>query len=168
MSQQYTNDVTSEMLVSLNQPSFTAEQLAGMNDDARKIIAEQEEYDCLHTVIAVCRFAAEGSVTRDGGVLKTGSSPLFVHDENGAEGRVGLVGDTIVYPDGTTATITSGAGKASCDNTGRGAVLVGSHLSNGDETIGTSQTSSFIVVHQGMSLSEGFLVEGNIAEEVAA
>lgn len=64
--QQYTNDLTPEMLAAFDESPFTAEQLAGMNDEACSLIEKQNAYNLAHTVTAAYLIATEGSLTRDG------------------------------------------------------------------------------------------------------
>jgi uncharacterized Zn-binding protein involved in type VI secretion len=58
--------------------------------------------------------------------LKAGSSKLLIDDL-----PAGRVGDEVIYADGSTATITSGAGFGFIDRD-KPVAIVGSHLSNGD------------------------------------
>ena len=44
MDRQYKNGLAPELLAILDQSPFTAEQLAGMNDETRARISEQQEY----------------------------------------------------------------------------------------------------------------------------
>jgi hypothetical protein len=67
--QQYTNELTAEMLAAFDQLPFTAEQLAEMNEEARSLINERNAYNLAHPVIAAYLIATEGSLTRDGGTV---------------------------------------------------------------------------------------------------
>lgn len=160
MTKQYNNELTSELLAQLNKPSHTPEQLAALPEDAQKIILKQQEYDSLHPVNAIYRFAVEGSLTRDGGIIQTGTTKMTIIDENGKERRIAQVQDVVVYPDGSTATIISGAGKESYSREGQGYALVGSHLSNGDVIISTPQHRALLAIREGYQLPDDFLVEG--------
>ncbi len=64
---QYTNELTPEMLAAFDESPFTAEQLAGMNDEARSLIEKQNAYNLAHPVTAAYLIATEGSLTRNGG-----------------------------------------------------------------------------------------------------
>ena len=52
MHRQYTNELTPELLATMDQPPFTAEELA---EGVRSLIAEQEAFCRQHPVIAVYR-----------------------------------------------------------------------------------------------------------------
>lgn len=150
---QYTNDLTSEMLAAFDQSPFTAEQLAGMNDEARSLIAKQNTYNLTHPVTAAYLIATEGSLTRDGGTVFSEYSGQQIKTECGKRLNVSRVGDEVRYPNGTTAKISTGVGKTSGDS----AALVGSSLDNGDEIISSPQGRIRRVVRAGESLPEKFL-----------
>lgn len=160
MTKQYTNALTSELLTQLNTPSHTPEQLAALPEEVQKIILKQQEYDSLHPVNTIYRFAVEGSLTRDGGVIQTGTTKMTIIDENGKERRIAQTQDVVRYPDGSTAIITSGAGKESYSSEGKSFALVGSQLSNGDEIISTPQHIALLAIREGYQLPDDFLVQG--------
>ena len=132
---QYNNDLTPEILASLDKPTFSDDQVAGMSQEWQELITKQQTELKQHPVIDIYRIAVEGSLTRDGGILKTATSTSEVESSTGQKLRVAQTQDTVVYPDGTEATIISGAGEAAHNNAGRSVALVGSRLSNGDEII---------------------------------
>lgn len=70
--------------------------------------------------------------------------------------RAARVGDEVHYPDGTTASITSGAGFAAIDN-GKPLAIVGSHVSNGDQIADTLNREFEIVLYEGAPEIPGFL-----------
>lgn len=150
---QYNNDLTAEMLASFDQSPFTAEQLAGMNDEARNLIAERNAYNLAHPVTAAYLIATEGSLTRDGGTVFSEYNGQQIETEDGVRLNVSLVGDEVRYPDGTTAKISTGMGNISGDS----AALVGSLLDNGDEIISSPQGKVRRAVRAGESLPENFL-----------
>jgi hypothetical protein len=76
MDRQYNNELTPEVLATMDQSSFTAEQLAGMDDEGRALVAEHEDFKRHHPVIAIYRLAVEGSLTRDGGILNTATTGI--------------------------------------------------------------------------------------------
>lgn len=159
MSKQYTNDLTPELLADLNKPFHTPEHLATLPEEAQKIILENQEYERLHPVNAIYRFAVEGSLTRDGGIIQTGTTKMTIIDENGKERRIARTQDKVVYPDGSAATIINGAGKESHDIEGHSYALVGSLLSNGDEIISTPQHSVLLAIRVDYKLPDDFLVK---------
>lgn len=67
MDRQYNNELTPEVLATKDQSPFTAEQLAGMNDETRALISDQQEYCRQHPVNALCRITVDGCLTREGG-----------------------------------------------------------------------------------------------------
>ncbi|HDG1694571.1 hypothetical protein AB9B48_10570 [Kluyvera ascorbata] len=150
---QYTNDLTPEMLAVFDESPFTAEQLAGMNDEARSLIEKQNAYNLAHPVTAAYLIATEGSLTRDGGTVFSEYSGQQIETVDGKRLNVSRVGDEVRYPDGTTAKINTGVGKTSGDS----AALVGNTLDNGDEIISSPQESIRRVVRAGESLPENFL-----------
>ncbi|WP_095996123.1 PAAR domain-containing protein [Serratia oryzae] len=70
---------------------------------------------------------------------------------------VARVGDEVIYPDGSTARIISGAGFAHMIE-GLPVALVGSELDNGDEIISTPQGSQMHCYRETDQLPEGFMV----------
>lgn len=150
---QYTNDLTPEMLAAFDESPFTAEQLAGMNDEARSLIEKQNAYNLAHPVTAAYLIATEGSLTRDGGTVFSEYSGQQIESEDGKRLNVSRVGDEVRFPDGTRAKINTGVGKTSGDS----AALVGSTLDNGDEIISSPQGSVRRVVRAGETLPENFL-----------
>ncbi|WP_449554036.1 PAAR domain-containing protein [Lelliottia amnigena] len=126
--QQYTNEITPEIRESHSQPSYDKELLALCDSQTRKELE-----------------------TRNGGVIR------HVSGTSTAGGyRMARVGDKVVYPDGSEATIFSGAGKARVMQ-GVSAALVGSMLDNGDEIISTPQSINKLAFRKGDTLPEGFL-----------
>jgi uncharacterized Zn-binding protein involved in type VI secretion len=155
---QYTNELTAELLASFNEPTFTPAQIAGMDDRARAIIAEQEETNRQHPVNRIYRFATAGSLTRLGGVIRETYHESKMLDENGEMMSVALKGDEVVYPDETTARIVTSTGKSKIYN-GCGIALIGSKLDNGDEIISTPQYGAMCVDREGLPSANDFLAD---------
>ncbi|WP_330983478.1 MULTISPECIES: hypothetical protein [Enterobacterales] len=151
--QQYTNELTAEMLAAFDQSPFTAEQLAGMDEETRNLISERNAYNLAHPVTAAYLVATEGSLTRDGGTVFSEYNGQQIENEGGVLLNVSLVGDEVRYPDGTTAKIITGVGNTSGDS----AALVGSSLDNGDEIISSAQGSVRRAVRAGETLPADFL-----------
>lgn len=151
--QQYTNELTAEILAAFDQSPFTAEQLAEMNEEARSLIAERNDYNLAHPVTAAYLVATEGSLTRDGGTVFSEYNGQQIEIEGGVRLNVSLVGDEVRYPDGASAKISTGAGNTSGDSV----ALVGCSLDNGDEIISSPQGSVRRSVRAGESLPENFL-----------
>lgn len=72
--------------------------------------------------------------------------------DNGQKVRVARKGDDVMYADGSTAQIMTGAGQ-DYDHL----ALVGSYLTNGDQIINTPQGSALYVVREGVTMAEDFL-----------
>lgn len=164
MDVQYTNVLTPELKTSLDCPSFSPEQKLAMTDEARQHVEAQEIFLREHPVIAVNRIATEGSLSRQGGVIKQGNSGQSIQLNNGHKAQSARTGDSVVYEDGSTAIIVSGAGNAMHDNHGHSIALVGSRLSNGDEIMSSPQATALIVQREGVPLCEDFLKEVGIDE----
>lgn len=87
--------------------------------------------------------ALEGARTLKGGVVR-------VKDQNriGQPGQlVAVVGDEVIYPDGSVATITSGVGfSMQCDS--KPVALVGSHVSGNDRIISSPDNGVRILLEE--------------------
>ncbi len=153
----YTNEVSPELLRRLDVSPFTEEQLAGFDDEVMAIIRQQRAYAEEHSPRAIYRVATEGSQTRDGGVIQQAAAPLVFTLDNGQKVTAAQKGDYVVYADGGTAQIVTGAGQGNND-----LALVGSRLCNGDEIINTLQGGYLFVAREGVSMAEDFLpsIEG--------
>ena len=161
MDRQYNNELTTELLATLNQSSFTTQELAGMDDEVRAQVAEQELSRRQHPIIAIYRPAVAGCLTRNGGTgdefnLYSGEGRK-IRRKNGVWASVLTEGCMVSYPDGSRARIVSSAGSRNRYNV-RGVALVGSILDNGDEIISTPQGSSIMIVREGVPQSDDFLV----------
>ncbi len=103
------------------------------------------------------RFALRGSTTRRGGALLEPSGEWSV---DGERVKVGVIGDTVHYPDGTTARIVSGLALKSNRSLAQFA-YVGSVLDNGDtitdspERTGTAGLETWEVVTEEQMKHEG-------------
>jgi hypothetical protein len=158
----YTNKVSPEFLCRLDDSPFTEEQLAGFNNEVMAIIHQQQAYAEAHPPRAIYRVATQGSQTRDGGVIQQAAAPLVFTLDNGQKVTAAQKGDYVVYADGDTAQIVTGAGEGNND-----LALVGSRLCNGDEIINTLQGSYLFIRREGVSLAEDFLpsIEGAATNE---
>ncbi|MGP0015886.1 hypothetical protein [Pseudomonas sp.] len=153
----YTNEVSPEFLRTLDKSPFTEQQLAEFNEETMSLIHQQQAYCEAHPPLAIYRLATEGSQTRDGGVIQHATTPMEIPLDNGRQVRVAQVGDYVVYADGSTAKIATGAGEGNSH-----LALVGSQLSNGDAIINTPQGCSLFIARDDVPLAEGFLpsIEG--------
>ncbi|NMP25662.1 hypothetical protein GW590_02055 [Rahnella sp. SAP-1] len=86
MDRQYNNGLPPELLTTLNQSSFTTEELAEIDDEVRVLVAEQETSRRQHPIIAIYRPAVAGCLTRNDGtgdeIISTpqGSSTMIVRE----------------------------------------------------------------------------------------
>lgn len=153
----FTNELTPEVLDSLDVSPFTEEQIAQFSEEAQAIISQQRAYLETHRPCAIYRTATEGSQTRDGGVVQQATSSLEFTLDCGRKVRAAQKGDVVTYTNGSTARIVTTAGEGNSH-----LALVGSRLSNGDEIIDTPQRIGLFVVREGESMGEDFLppVEG--------
>lgn len=162
MHRQYTNELTPELLATMDQPPFTAEELAEMDEGVRSLIAEQEAFCRQHPVIAVYRLATAGCRTRRGGTGDEHNPEqeegLKIRLEDGQWASVLTEGCIVTYPDGSSAKIISSAG-SEYSLEGKGIALVGSLLDNGDEIISTPQDSSVLPGRAGVPVAEDFLAQ---------
>jgi hypothetical protein len=148
----YTNEASAEFLRRLDNPYFTEQQLAQFNEQAQATVRQQQAYVDTHPTIAIFRCATEGSQTRNGGVIQQATAPQELGLENGQLVRAARKGDYVMYADGSTARIITGAGQANSD-----VALVGSLLSNGDEIINTPQSACVFVAREGVPMAKDFL-----------
>ena len=101
---QYTNELTAEMLAAFDQSPFTAEQLAGMNEEARTLIEKQSAFNLANPVTTAYLIATEGSLTRNGGKVFSKYNGQQITLNGGTLLNVSRVGDEVHYPDGTVST----------------------------------------------------------------
>ncbi|HCA5261414.1 PAAR domain-containing protein [Acinetobacter baumannii] len=95
--------------------------------------------------------AVHGAKSKNGGLVNTSSNV----------GKIGglsiaRVGDEVIYADGTTSKIISGAGTA-CIVDGSPVALVGSRLENGDVIIDSPNTTIAIRTYKDQPLPQNFL-----------
>ncbi|EHN8830318.1 TPA: hypothetical protein ACJIWA_001786 [Enterobacter bugandensis] len=161
MERQYDNELTPELLARLNHSSFTAEELAELDDEVRALVAEQEASRRQHPIIAIYRPAVAGCLTRNGGTgdefNPDSEKGRKIRLKNGVWASVLTESCTVSYPDGSHARIVSSAGNRNRLNR-QGVAVVGSILDNGDEIISTPQGSNIMIVREGAMLPDDFLV----------
>ncbi|ENE6993395.1 hypothetical protein ABNV85_004175 [Salmonella enterica] len=105
---QYTNELTPPMLASFKNP-FSAEQLANADDEQRQIFKSHVEEMKDRSLLAIWRFATTGALTQNGGKIEKASANDSFTLEDGSEVNRAMVGDYVVYPDGTRAKIINGS-----------------------------------------------------------
>lgn len=148
----YTNETTPELLLQMDQAVINDKKIIEFDVESQSMIRQQQEYCLAHPVIGIYRLATEGSQTRDGGVIERTSSAVTFTLDDGQEVRGAHRGDQVIYPDGSSARIITGAGSEYSDF-----AVVGSRLDNGDEIINTLQWAAVLVMRKGVSMPEDFL-----------
>ncbi|HHZ8496422.1 TPA: PAAR domain-containing protein [Enterobacter mori] len=156
MSQQYTNELTPELAASMARPPFSAEKKAAMSEGAHQAVEEQEVFMREHPVVAIYRIAVDGALTRRGGVVRAVWNGAEIELDGGQKVNIALVGDEVVYPDGTTARIVTGSGSKFRKGE-QSIALVGSRLSNGDVIISTPQARCMLNELKGLPVDDDFL-----------
>ncbi|RSP93775.1 hypothetical protein EA716_12075 [Acinetobacter baumannii] len=101
-----------------------------------------------HTIYYV---AVHGAKSQNGGLVNTSSTNTKIRGLS-----IARVGDEVIYVDGTTSKIISGAGTA-CIVDGVPVALVGSRLENGDEIIDSPNTTIGIRIYKDQPLPQNFL-----------
>ncbi|ELC3722917.1 hypothetical protein RJE73_004096 [Salmonella enterica] len=105
---QYTNELTPPALASFKNP-FSAEQLANADDEQRQIFKSHVEEMKDRSLLTIWRFATTGALTQNGGKIEKASANDSFTLEDGSEVNRAIVGDYVVYPDGTRAKIINGS-----------------------------------------------------------
>ncbi|SUG31624.1 Uncharacterised protein [Salmonella enterica subsp. arizonae] len=88
---------------------FSAEQLANADDEQRQIFKSHVEEMKDRSLLAIWRFATTGALTQNGGKIEKASANDSFTLEDGSEVNRAMVGDYVVYPDGTRAKIINGS-----------------------------------------------------------
>lgn len=96
--------------------------------------------------------ATDGSKTKKGGLVRA-----TLNKQIQAEGHfIAVVGDEVIYEDGTTSKIISGAGEGG-EIKGFQVAIVGSRLENGDEIIESLQSVFEFRLYHDREIPKGFL-----------
>ncbi|GJA00060.1 PAAR domain-containing protein [Enterobacter kobei] len=148
---QYIDELTEEIIKSYAQPPFAPAEIATFDESTQQEVLNLTMRLATCPVKLIFRIATVGSLSRNGGIIQKVSG-----NSTAGSLRVALVGDKVVYADGSKATTISDAGKAR-DMQGASAALVGNMLDNGDEIISTPQSSNKFVFREGDTLPNGFL-----------
>lgn len=128
------------------------EQLQQMSQEDIEQTLKAEQLYFQHRSKAMYYLAVNGSKTKQGGLVKASTTQGKIGDLS-----IARIGDDVIYADGTTAKIISGAGKV-CIVEGLSAALVGSQLDNGDKIIDSPNRRVAINIFKGELLPDGFLV----------
>ncbi|MNM25328.1 hypothetical protein D3C81_357720 [compost metagenome] len=95
--------------------------------------------------------AVHGAKTQNDGLVNASSTNTKIKGLS-----IARVGDEVIYANGTTSKIISGAGTASIAD-GVPVALVGSRLENGDEIIESPNTTIAIRIYKDQPLPQNFL-----------
>ncbi|MCM1963022.1 PAAR domain-containing protein [Acinetobacter pittii] len=95
--------------------------------------------------------AVHGAKTQNDGLVNVSST-----NTKNKGLSIARVGDEVIYADGTTSKIISGAGTA-CIVDGSPVALVGSRLENGDEIIESPNNTIAIRIYKDQALPQNFL-----------
>ena len=127
------------------------EQLEQMSQEDIDQTIKAEQLYFQHRPKTLYHLAVNGAKTKNGGLVKASALKCRIGGF-----AIALVGDDVIYEDGTISKIISGAGKA-CVVEGKPVALVGSHLENGDEIVDSPNKSVSINIFKGDKTPEGFL-----------
>ncbi|QNX86777.1 PAAR domain-containing protein [Acinetobacter seifertii] len=94
--------------------------------------------------------AVHGAKTQNDGLVNVSSTNTKIKGLS-----IARVGDEVIYADGTTSKIISGAGTA-CIVDGSPVALVGSRLENGDEIIESPNNTIAIRIYKDQALPQNF------------
>lgn len=127
------------------------EQLEKLSENDIQQISNAEQLYWNNKPHAIYHIAVHGAKSKNGGLVNASSNV----------GKIGglsiaRVGDEVIYVDGTTSKIISGAVTA-CVVEGSPVALVGSRLENGDEIIDSPNTTIAIRIYKDQPLPENFL-----------
>lgn len=127
------------------------EQLEKLSENDIQQISNAEQLYWNNKPHTVYHIAVHGAKSKNGGLVNASSNV----------GKIGglsiaRVGDEVIYSDGTTSKIISGAGTA-CIVDGSPVALVSSRLENGDEIIDSPNTTIAIRIYKDQPLPQNFL-----------
>ena len=126
------------------------ELLMQMTPEEIEQCLKAEELYYQHKPKTIYYLAVNGAKSKNGGLVKATSR----YKVDGL--AVARVGDEVIYADGTTSKIISGAGVA-CIVEGASVALIGSRLENGDEIIDSPDTSVRFQIFKDEPTPKGFL-----------
>jgi len=127
------------------------EQLKKLSKEDIQKIHKAEQLYWANKPYTTYHAAFNGAKTQNGGLVHASDDSFRVKGI-----PLALVGDAVIYADGSTAKIISGAGIA-LTVYGCSAALVGSRLDNGDEIIDSPETSLVFRLYHDQVSPKGFL-----------
>jgi uncharacterized Zn-binding protein involved in type VI secretion len=128
------------------------EQLEQMSQEDIEQTIKAEQLYFQHRPKTIYYLAVNGSKTKNDGLVK---ASVIQHTIGGL--AIARVGDEVIYADGATSKIISGAGTA-CIVDGLSVALIGSRLENGDEIVDSPNNAVAINIFKGDKAPQDFLV----------
>lgn len=144
--------VKSQMMSPIFLHELPIEQLEQMSQEEIEQTIKAEQLYFQHRPKTIYYLAINGAKTKNDGLVKASAKE---HRIGGL--AIACVGDEVIYADGTTSKIISGAGTA-CLIDGLSVALVGSRLENGDEIIDSPNKAVAINIFKGDKAPQVFLV----------
>lgn len=127
------------------------EQLEKLSENDIQQISNAEKLYWNNKPHVIYYVAVHGAKTQKDGLVNASSNNGKIKGLS-----IARVGDKVIYADGTTSKIISGAGTA-CIVDGSPVALVGSRLENGDEIIESPNTTIAIKIYKDQPLPQNFL-----------
>lgn len=127
------------------------EQLEKLSENDIQQISNAEQLYWNNKPHTIYHVAVHGAKSKNGGLVNVSSNSSKIGGLS-----IARVGDEVLYADGTTSKIISGAGTA-CVVEGLSVALVGSRLENGDEIIESPNTTIAIRIYKDQPLPQNFL-----------
>lgn len=127
------------------------EQLEKLSENDIQRISNAEKLYWNNKPHVIYYIAVHGAKTQNDGLVNTSSTNTKIKGLS-----IARVGDEVIYADGTTSKIISGAGTA-CVVDGLSVALIGSRLENGEEIIESPHTSIAIRIYKDRPLPQNFL-----------
>ncbi|WP_459660859.1 hypothetical protein ACL9Z5_000535 [Acinetobacter calcoaceticus] len=139
----------------MTSPTFlqdiSIEQLEKLSENDIQQISNAEQLYWNNIPHTIYHVAVHGAKSQNGGLVNASSNSSKIKGLS-----IARVGDEVIYADGTTSKIISGAGTA-CVVEGSPVALVGSRLENGDVIIDSPNTTIAIRIYKDQPLPESFL-----------
>ncbi|MDC4868649.1 PAAR domain-containing protein [Acinetobacter baumannii] len=127
------------------------EQLEKLSETDIQQISNAEQLYWNNKPHTIYHVAVHGAKSKNGGLVNASSNSSKIKGFS-----IARVGDEVIYADGTTSKIISGAGTA-CVIDGSSVALLGSRLENGDEIIDSPNTTIAIRSYKDQLLPKNFL-----------
>ncbi|EKK13907.1 TPA: PAAR domain-containing protein [Acinetobacter baumannii] len=130
---------------------LSIEQLEKLSENDIQQISSAEQLYWNNKPYTIYHVAVHGAKSQNGGLVNASSNSSKIKGLS-----IARVGDEVIYADGTTSKIISGADIA-CVVEGSPVALVGSRLENGDVIIDSPNTTIAIRIYKDQPLLQNFL-----------